>query len=183
MRQAYDCWQDQPGSHVTLTNSQRSLRLLVCTRSTGAHELQVHRHWSGRGCRLENDCGLHHHITRHWHKREDIDIRATHYQKVNRALHSPQSALDSKRDSRHTKPQAPIHHPPTSMTTRLHLRTLPQICNSTLLPTCHLTTPNKTHACSGWARATPDAKEWPHTFTRILKHHSYTEAVRHTQAT
>ena len=43
---------------------------------------------------------------------ENVDIRATHYQKAQTTLHSPQSALDSKRDSYHTKPQTPIHPPP-----------------------------------------------------------------------
>ena len=43
--------------------------------------------------------------------REDIDIRASHEQKVQEALCTPQSAPDSKHGRDHTNPRATIHHP------------------------------------------------------------------------
>ena len=50
-------------------------------------------------------------------QREDIDIRASHEQKVQGALYTPQSAPDSKRGCHHANPRATIRHPTRSNNT------------------------------------------------------------------
>ena len=52
-------------------------------------------------------------------------------------------------------------HPLATITTQLHERPLPQICNSETSPHVPLSTPSKTHTCFDWIQATPDAKVLP----------------------
>lgn len=83
---------------------------------------------------------------------EHVDTRATHYQKVQLALHSPQYALDSKHGSYHTEPQTPVHtHTCMNNNTATRTNCCPkmQLGISPHMPPCH----TKQSTCMFWLGA------------------------------
>ena len=113
---------------------------------------------------------------------ENVDIRATHYQKVQQALHSPQYALDSKHGSYHTEPQTPVH-PHTCINNNTATRTNCCPKNATRHFSSHATLSHQTehmHVLVGRKRQ-PMPKfcqtgvpkgECIHSFTMTVCHHS-----------